>query len=69
MVKKSTVLNPCYMYLDVEFIAGSMLMKATGGYDTTTVGVMATALILDPHINLRCQHVISWCISRELHDL
>ena len=30
---------------------------------------MATALILDPHINLRCQHVISWCISRELHDL
>jgi len=30
---KSTVLNPCYMYmyLDFEFIGGSILMKAIGG--------------------------------------
>jgi len=33
------------------------------------VGVMATAPILDPHINLRHKHVVSWRIRSELHDL
>ena len=31
--------------------------------------MMPTAVMFDPHINLRSKHVVSWCITRKLHDL